>query len=264
ALAMAEAERQARIESEQLRMEAEVRAVPYADEEAERFRVESQARIRQADERCRLAEAQLRQEIEARAIAEQARIEAESLDRKARDKAEMELLEEFERKITEAEFRAQEAESRARETIERLHQAEVKLQEETEARAIAEQAAIAEPAEAGDDARAAVIIQEEPEQGRFDTEPRIREVEERFKRARAGSQPPDNTVSTIHQGLWQMSDSSASVIALPPRAGAMVLAVNLFLKSRVKLLSYGVIILLLIVALVWVGATIYILLQGDA
>src|SRR5262249_17299622 len=236
-------------------------------------------------------------EAEARAVAEQARVEAELLSAEARARAEEALLaleeqmarieseraraeaeakpeppdnSELMQRIAEAEDKARMAEAKARGGEEERSLAEAKLLEEIEARARAEQAeaearARAEQAEAEAKAKvqAAERIREEAEQGRSEAESEILEVEDRFQHADVAPPLAANVGVSAHQRVWQMDKGAAPAIALPSRVGAMALALNLFLKTKPKLVSYWVIIFLILVALVWVGSTIILLLKGD-
>jgi VIT1/CCC1 family predicted Fe2+/Mn2+ transporter len=166
---------------------------------------------------------------------------------------------ETERASVEAEARsmAEAAETRARDLEENYRRAEVKLREESEARARAEHA------EAEARARAAALSHEGVERAQSEPEARIREVEKKPQQSGAGSQPASAKGASIHRRAWGTESGGAPVLALQTGVGSLITAINLFFKGKTKLLGYGVIIFLLIVALVWVGATIFLLLHGE-
>ncbi|HKX30011.1 MAG TPA: hypothetical protein VJ302_20145, partial [Blastocatellia bacterium] len=85
-----------------------------------------------------------------------------------------------------------------------------------------------------------------------------REIDERYRQIRGDSKSKGSARSAIRQTAWQMSHTNSSAIALRSRVESLLFA----FRNRPKLVGFGVIIFLLVVALMWIGGTIYLLIQG--
>jgi hypothetical protein len=212
-----EAERQARIEAEQARDEAEAKlatAVTNAIAEVERNLAEAEARA------AAIAAESERKLNEARAQAAAAIQEAKRKVAETEAKAEKAANAKAERKLAEAEAKA------AAEAMVNATETEYKLSE-AEARA-------------------------------HNAESKLRETEEKLHRAEASLKKLlRKPGSTSSDQLAQTAASSQSLMTLrqAEEVTALTVVEPVLLKTKIKLVSYGVAITLLLVALVLLGLT---------